>query len=175
VALFRRVSQAQIAKKTDGKGAEPMIKNANTDLIAGLLGLGITAAFWFSLDPEMTRLSNMFPKAMIRIMGLISVLLVIRSFLNPDRRNLFAEGSNRRVLVTAVHFFAWGMAIPRAGFFVSSVVVISSLVYYLALANRRVSVKVMSGWVLIIVFEVSFFYLIFTRLLHIPLPSGFLI
>jgi len=152
-----------------------MIKNANTDLIAGLVGLAITAAFWFSLDPEMTRLSRMFPRAMIKIMGLISVLLVIRSFVNPDRRNLFAEGSNRRVLVTAGHFFAWGVAIPYAGFFVSSVIVISSLVYYLALANRKVSLKVMSGWVLIVLFEVGFFYLIFTKLLHIPLPGGFLI
>jgi hypothetical protein len=152
-----------------------MIKNANTDLIAGLVGLGITAAYWFSLDPEMTRLSKMFPSAMIKIMGLISVLLVIRSFVNPDRRNLFAEGSNRRVIVTAVHFFAWGIAIPRVGFFVSSAVAISSLVYYLALANRRVTLKSMSGWVLIILFEVSIFYLIFTKLLHIPLPRGFLI
>jgi hypothetical protein len=151
-----------------------MIRNANTDLVAGIVGLCITAAFWFTLDPEMTRLSNMFPKAMIKIMGLISVLLLIRSFLNPDRRNLFAEGSNLRVIVSALHFFAWGIAIPHVGFFVSSIVVISSLVYYLALANRRVSLKLMGGWVMIVLFEVSFFYLIFTRLLHIPLPSGFL-
>ena len=151
-----------------------MTKNANTDLIAGLVGLALTSAFWFTLDPDMTRLSSMFPKAMIRIMGLISVLLIIRGFLNPDRRDLFSEGSNRRVIVTAVHFFGWGIAIPHAGFFVSSVVVISSLVYYLALANRTVSMKVMAGWVLIVLFEVSFFYAIFTRLLHIPLPAGFL-
>ncbi len=152
-----------------------MIRNANTDLVAGLVGLGVTAAFWLSLDPEMTRLSSMFPKTMTKIMGLISVLLVIRSFLNPDRRNLFAEGSNRRVIVTALHFFAWGIAIPNVGFFVSSLVVISSLVYYLALANRQVSYKLMAGWVMIVLFEVGFFYLIFTKLLHIPLPSGFLI
>ena len=151
-----------------------MIRNANTDLIAGLVGLGITAAFWFTLDPEMTRLSKMFPRAMIRIMGLISVLLVIRGFVKPDRRDLFAEGSNRRVIVTVLHFFAWGAAIAHVGFFASSVIVISSLVYYLALATRRVSFKVMTGWVAIVVFEVGLFYMVFTRLLHIPLPSGLL-
>lgn len=152
-----------------------MIRNANTDLIAGLVGLGITAAFWFSLDPEMTRLSNMFPKAMIRIMALISIFLVIRGFVKPERRDLFAEGSNRRVIVTALHFFAWGVAIPHVGFFVSSVLVISSLVYYLALANRQVSLKSMAGWVVIVIFEVGIFYFIFTKFLHIPLPGGFLI
>ncbi|HDR16323.1 MAG TPA: hypothetical protein ENN79_12730, partial [Desulfobacteraceae bacterium] len=101
-------------------------------------------------------------------------LLVIRSFMKADRSDLFSEGSNRRVIVTALHFFAWGIAIGYVGFFVSSVLVISSLVYYLALANRRVSLKVMTGWVMIVIFEVGFFYLIFTRLLHIPLPRGFL-
>ena len=151
-----------------------MIRNANTDLIAGAVGLAVTAGFWFTLDPDMTRLSSMFPKAMIRIMALISVLLVIRGFRKPERRDLFSEGSNRRVFVTALHFFAWGIAIAHVGFFVSSVVVISSLAYYLALANRSVSLKVMAGWVLIVLFEVGFFYLIFTRLLHIPLPRGFL-
>lgn len=152
-----------------------MIRNANTDLIAGVVGLVMTAAFWISLDPEMTRLSSMFPKAMIKIMGLISALLVIRGFVKPDRRDLFSEGSNRRVIVTALHFFTWGIAIPYVGFFVSSVVVISSLVYYLALANRRVTFKLMAGWLLIVLFEVGFFYLVFTRLLHIPLPRGILV
>jgi hypothetical protein len=152
-----------------------MIKNTNTDLIAGIAGLFITAMFWFTMDPEMTRMSRIFPKAMILIMFCVSAILVIKGFLKPERRNLFAEGSNRRVIVTALHFFAWGVAIPHVGFFVSSVVVISSLVYYLALANRQVSLKVMARWVVIVIFEVGIFYFIFTKFLHIPLPGGFLI
>jgi hypothetical protein len=151
-----------------------MIKNVNTDLIAGIIGLALTAAFRVTLDPEMTRLSKMFPKAMILIMACISAILVIRGILKPERRNLFSEGSNVRVIVTALHFFAWGIAIAYVGFFVSSVITISSLVYFLALANRSVSLKVMAGWVMIVVFEVGLFYLIFTRLLHVPLPRGFL-
>jgi hypothetical protein len=127
------------------------------------------------MDPEMTRMSRIFPKAMILIMFCVSAILVIKGFLKPERRNLFAEGSNRRVIVTALHFFAWGVAIPHVGFFVSSVVVISSLVYYLALANRQVSLKVMARWVVIVIFEVGIFYFIFTKFLHIPLPGGFLI
>ena len=151
-----------------------MIKNANTDLTAGIVGLAVTAAFWFSLDQEMTRLSIVFPKAMIRIMGCISAILVIKGILKPERSDLFSEGSNVRVIVTVAHFFAWGVAISYVGFFVSSVVAISSLVYYLALAGRRVSAKLMAGWFMIVCFEVAFFYLIFTRLLHVPLPRGVL-
>jgi hypothetical protein len=35
--------------------------------------------------------------------------------------------------------------------------------------------KLMTGWMIIVAFEVGFFYMIFTRLLHIPLPRGFLV
>ena len=151
-----------------------MIKNANTDLIAGIAGLSVTGVFWFTLDPEMTRLSIMFPRAMIMIMGFISALLVIKGVWKAERQDLFAEGSNLRVMVTALHFFAWGLAIPFVGFFVSSVVVMSSLIVYLALARRGYSVRIMAGWVLIVVVVVSFFYVIFTQLLHVPLPRGLL-
>lgn len=151
-----------------------MIKKANTDLIAGIVGLAVTAAFWLTLDPEMTRLSIMFPRAMTIIMGCISVVLVIKGFWKAERQDLFAEGSNFRVAVTALHFFVWGLAIPYLGFFVTSVCVMSSLIFYLARARRRYSPKVMAGWVLVVIFVVGFFYSIFTKLLHVPLPSGYL-
>ncbi|MGB5421897.1 MAG: hypothetical protein WBN03_07045 [Desulfobacterales bacterium] len=40
-----------------------MIRNANTDLLAGIIGLSLSLVFWFSIDREIMRLSNMFPKA----------------------------------------------------------------------------------------------------------------
>lgn len=151
-----------------------MIRNVNTDLTAGIIGAVVAGLFWFTLDTEMGWLSSIFPKAMIQIMALISILLIVKGLVRPERRNLFAEGSNRRVLVVALHFFAWGIAIPHLGFFVSSVVVISSLVYYLALVTHTVTLRRVAGWFAIVLAEVTFFYLIFTELLHIPLPRGWL-
>jgi hypothetical protein len=151
------------------------MNNANTDLAAGLLGLGLSIAFWLSIDEEIMHLSIMFPKAMIAIMALISVALLVKGFMNADRQALFSEGSNRRVLVTALLFFTWGIAIAYIGFFVSSVSVIFLLAAYLALARRRLNPGRLAAWVAIVVCEVAFFYLIFTRLLHVPLPEGVLI
>ena len=152
-----------------------MIKNANSDLWAGCIGLALSTAFWISIDEEIMRLSIMFPKAMIAIMALISILLLVKGILNAERQDLFGVGSNRRVIITALLFFAWGAAISYLGFFVTSVLAILAQAWYLALARRKVTLPALGLWLVIAAGEVAFFYLIFTRLLHVPLPKGILI
>ena len=149
-----------------------MIRNANTDLLAGTIGLGLSLIFWFSIDKEIMRLSIMFPKAMILIMALISVLLMIKGFLRADRQNLFDVGSNLRVAVTGVFFFAWGTAIAYLGFFTASVLAIFTMTAYLATVRRKLTPGILTIWLIIVIGEVAFFYLIFTQLLHVPLPQG---
>lgn len=151
-----------------------MTKSVNSDLIAGLAGLAITAVFWFSLE-DISRLSIIFPKAMVGIMALISSGLLVKGFISPERRPIFGTGDHRRVVVVGISLFVWIIAISWVGFYVSSVAIISFLVYYLALARRRVSLARFGMWVLIIACEVAIFYLIFTRLLYVPLPQGWLI
>ena len=152
-----------------------MIKNANSDLWAGCIGLALSVAFWFSIDDEIMHLSIMFPKAMIAIMALISILLLVKGILKAERQDLFNVGSNRRVLITALLFFIWGVAISYLGFFVSSVLAILAQAWYLALARRKVTLPTLALWLVVAAGEVAFFYLIFTRLLHVPLPKGILI
>ncbi len=150
-----------------------MIRNVNTDLVAGALGLLLSFAFWWLIDPEITHLSIVFPMAMITIMAIVSALLLIKGISRAaERGNLFEVGSNVRVAVTGLFFFGWAMAISHLGFFVASVVAIAAIAFYLALARRRVSPATFVGWVVIAAGEVAFFYFIFTRLLHIPLPEG---
>ena len=151
-----------------------MIKNANSDLW-GCIGLALSVAFWFSIDEEIMHLSIMFPKAMIAIMALISILLLIKGILKAERQDIFNVGSNRRVIITALIFFGWGVAITYLGFFVSSVLAILAQAWYLALARRKVTLPTLALWLVVAAGEVAFFYLIFTRLLHVPLPKGILI
>ena len=114
----------------------------------------------------------MFPRAMIDIMALISILLVIKGFLKSERLDLFTVGSNRRVVITGLLFFAWGIAISYLGFFVSSVLAILAQVCYLARARRKLTASSVALWLFIAAGEVAFFYLVFTRLLQVPLPEG---
>ncbi|KPJ77343.1 MAG: hypothetical protein AMJ54_08325 [Deltaproteobacteria bacterium SG8_13] len=134
--------------------------------------MGLSLTFWFSIDREIMRLSIMFPKAMILIMALISVLLLIKGFMKAERQNLFDVGSNLRVAVTGLFFFTWGVAIAYLGFFVASVAAIFAMTGYLATARRQLNLSVLAIWLFIVIGEVAFFYLIFTQLLHVPLPEG---
>jgi hypothetical protein len=150
-----------------------MIRNVNTDLVAGSLGLALSAGFWWLIDPEITHLSVVFPEAMIAVMGIVSALLFFKGLSKmADRQDIFAEGSNVRVLVTGIIFFGWAAGIAYLGFFVASVLAMSLLALYLAWARRRVKPLTFVFWVGIVACEVAFFYLIFIRLLHVPLPEG---
>jgi O-antigen/teichoic acid export membrane protein len=150
-----------------------MIRNVNTDLVAGALGLALSFAFWWLIDPEITQLSIVFPMAMIIVMAIVSALLFLKGLTKTaERQDIFAEGSNLRVLVTALFFFGWAVGIGYLGFFVSSVLAMSLLALYLALASRRVKPLSFALWMGIVACEVAFFFLIFTRLLHVPLPEG---
>jgi hypothetical protein len=153
-----------------------MIKNANTDLIAGLFGLVITGVFWFSIDPDISHLSIMFPKTMVILMGIISAALMIKGFIKTKAQHgdMFVEGSNVRWMITGVLFFMWVIAVAYIGFWVSSVVGITVIVSYLSCAVQRPSLLKVLGWVAIVAGEVTFFYLIFTRLLDVPLPADIL-
>jgi hypothetical protein len=153
-----------------------MIKNANTDLIAGIFGLIITGAFWFSIDPDVSHLSIMFPKAMIIIMGIISAALAVKGLIKTRAQygDMFAEGSNQRWIITGILFFMWVISVAYIGFWVSSVAGISVIVYYLSRASQRPSLLRVLGWVAVVVGEVTFFYLVFTKLLSVPLPAELL-
>lgn len=150
-----------------------MIRNVNTDLAAGILGLALSVIFWSLIDPEIMYMSTVFPKAMIIITGIVSILLFIKGLSKTaERSDIFNTGSNVRILTTVAFFFGWAVLIGLLGFFASSVVAMSVMVLYLAKACRKVGASIFTVWVGIVICEVAFFYLTFTRLLYVPLPEG---
>jgi hypothetical protein len=74
--------------------------------------------------------------------------------------------------VTGVLFFLWVLFMPVFGFFVSTVLFMTAIVGYLARARMRLTIGKFIVWVPIIIAEVTFFYLIFTKVLYVPLPEG---
>jgi hypothetical protein len=148
-----------------------MNREVNTELIGGIAGLLLTAVFFFGLE-DVSWMSIIFPKTVVYIMAIISVLLVIKGFVKPSRRRIFSDGSNTRWIVTGVLFFLWVLAMPFLGFFVSTVVFMVAIVAYLASARMPLTIMKFIIWVPIVIAEVTFFYLIFTKVLYVPLPEG---
>ena len=148
-----------------------MNREINTEIRSGVIGLMLTAVFFFALE-DISWMSIGFPKTVVYIMGLVSGILVVVGFIKPSRDRVFSVGSNTRWMVTSVLFFLWVLLMPAFGFFVTTVVFMTAIVGYLARTRMRVTIGKFMVWVPIIIAEVTFFYLIFTKVLHIPLPKG---
>jgi hypothetical protein len=148
-----------------------MNREINTEITSGVIGLMLTAVFFFALE-DISWMSIGFPKTVVYIMGLVSGILVVVGFIKPSRDRVFSVGSNTRWMVTSVLFFLWVLLMPAFGFFVTTVVFMTAIVGYLARTRMRVTIGRFMVWVPIIIAEVTFFYLIFTKVLHIPLPKG---
>ena len=148
-----------------------MNREINTEITSGVIGLMLTAVFFFALE-NISWMSIGFPKTVVYIMGLVSGILVVVGFIKPSRDRVFSVGSNTRWMVTSVLFFLWVLLMPAFGFFVTTVVFMTAIVGYLARTRMRVTIGKFMVWVPIIIAEVTFFYLIFTKVLHIPLPKG---
>ena len=148
-----------------------MNREINTGITSGIVGLMLTAVFFFALE-DISWMSILFPETVVYIMGIISVILVVRGVVRPSRDRIFSVGSNLRWVVTGILFFLWVILMPVLGFFVSTVVFMTAIVGYLARARTRVTMGKFAVWVPIVIAEVTFFYLIFTKVLYVPLPKG---
>ena len=146
-------------------------REINTDITSGVVGLMLTTVFFFGLG-NISWMSIIFPKTMLYIMALISGGLIVKGFVKPSQDRIFSVGSNMRWVVTGVLFFLWVLLIPVLGFFVCTVVFMTIIVGYLAGARQRLTLRKFMVWIPIVLAEVTFFYLIFTKLLHVPLPEG---
>jgi hypothetical protein len=102
----------------------------------------------------------------------MSGILVVMAFINPTHARIFSVGSNSRWIVTGILFFLWVIFMPILGFFVSTVVSMTAIVGFLARARMRVTIGKLMIWTPIVIAEVTFFYLIFTKILYVPLPEG---
>ena len=148
-----------------------MNREINTEIASGIVGLILSAVFFFALE-DISWMSILFPKTTVYVMALIAGALVVRGIVKPSRDRVFHVGSNVRWVVTGVLFFAWVLFMPVLGFFVSTVVFMTIIVGYLAQARTQVTIGKLMIWIPIVIAEVTFFYIIFTKVLYVPLPEG---
>lgn len=148
-----------------------MTWRVNTDLAAGLFGLAFAAIFWLSRG-RLGPLSALFPETVLILTAMISAMLLVKGVTRPSVRAVFDEGDRRRLVVLTLILFAWWWLIGWLGFAVASVLVMLTIVWYLALVEGQVSLPKVALWLGIVILEVGFFYLVFTRLLFIRPPRG---
>lgn len=148
-----------------------MTRRANTDLWSGIIGLAIAGVFWWGRG-EVGRLSVMFPNTLLILLAAFSAALVVKGLVRPDRRSIFSEGDRGKIIGTCAILFVWVVAISYIGFFLSSVAGFWGMACYLASSRRKVTMLLAAKLLCVVLVEVTFFYLIFAKLLYVPLPTG---
>ncbi|MBM9603895.1 tripartite tricarboxylate transporter TctB family protein [Desulfopila inferna] len=148
-----------------------MKREINTEIVSGMIGLILTAVFFFALE-DVLWMSLVFPKTMVYVLGIIACILVLKGAVKPSRNPVFNVGSNVRWIVTGILFFTWVLIMPVFGFFVSTVVFMTIIVGYLAQARTQLTIGKFMVWIPVVIGEVTLFYLIFTKVLYVPLPTG---
>ncbi|OBA00797.1 tripartite tricarboxylate transporter TctB family protein [Halomonas sp. G11] len=148
-----------------------MILRLNTDIAAGALGLVFGALLWFPKG-DIGRLSIIFPRAILLILALISIALVVKGFIKPSGRQIEITGSPRRLLTVMIGFFVWWGVVEILGFLLTTLIAFFALTWYLSRVETAVTWQRMLKWTPIIVALVGIFYLTFTEVLNVRLPSG---
>lgn len=148
-----------------------MILRLNTDIAAGALGLVFGAVLWFPRD-DIGRLSIIFPRAILLVLALISIALVVKGFIKPSGRQIEITGSPRRLFTVMIGFFVWWGVVDILGFLMTTLIAFFALTWYLARVETAVTWQRMLKWAPIIVALVGVFYLTFTEVLNVRLPSG---
>lgn len=146
-------------------------RSFNTDLLGGLLGLALAALFWFNREPW-SFWSAVFPNVVLVLIAVASVALLVKSMVRPHLRPLFTEGNRVRAAVTAAVLVVWSFAFARLGAALSSLLVFFGLVLYLATAERGLRAGRAALWLVVVTVLVGALYLVFTRVLNVPLPRG---
>jgi hypothetical protein len=152
---------------TTSRGRGPM----NSDLIGGVLGLALTALFWLSRE-DWSFWSAVFPNLTLAVLTLLSAALIVKGLVRPEKLPLLADGNRTRIIATALLLLAWAFALPRVGTLLSSAVAFYGLTVYLASATRQVTARLALRWAVVVAVELGLLYLIFARVLGVPLPRG---
>ncbi|SFI14425.1 tripartite tricarboxylate transporter TctB family protein [Modicisalibacter xianhensis] len=148
-----------------------MTLRLNTDLAAGVFGLLFAALLWFPRE-SMGRLSIIFPRAILVITVVISLALIVKAFTKPAARRVHVEGNPVRLAVMIVVLFVWWYAIGLLGFLLATAIVFFGLTWYLARVEGPVTMRRLAQWVPVVALLIGAFYLAFTQVLNVRLPSG---
>ncbi|EHA15558.1 tripartite tricarboxylate transporter TctB family protein [Halomonas sp. HAL1] len=148
-----------------------MILRLNTDIASGALGLVFGAVLWFPRG-DIGRLSIIFPRAILLVLALISIALIVKGFIKPSGRQIEITGSPRRLITVMIGFFVWWGVVEILGFLLTTVIAFFTLTWYLASVETAVTWQRMLKWTPVILVLVGVFYLTFTEVLNVRLPTG---
>ena len=144
------------------------------DRVAALLLLGVCVYAWIEAR-FFSPLSALFPRVVIIVLGALSLLLFVLSFVRPGEQMRFVliEGYAPAVALSALMMVAWIALIGVLGFLVTSLLMFSLMTVVLE-RGRRGALRTLLRVLTVCAVTVAFYYF-FDRLLLVSFPRGLLL
>lgn len=161
-------------KSVDGANSRP---GRNVDLMAAAAVAAIGAAFVTQLGGIKNSLDKMFPAFVLSVLGMLTLLLLVKAVARPDRRPVFTEARPRLALLFLALGVVWVAIIPAVGFFPAAYLLLTLCVLTLDDAPRgrglgRELARRLAVTLLVNAAMLAFVYVVFVRFLGIRFPGG---
>jgi membrane protease YdiL (CAAX protease family) len=143
----------------------------NTDRIAGALLLSVAALFWQQLLLVNNPLDRIFPRFILIVMTILSIVLLVKSFVKPDLKSLFCVENKKNLYIGAIGIIIWAVLLNVLGFIVSGISIYFGFSLVLGKDDKKTLRYILKS-LLISLIIVLIIYFLFSQCLEVPLPKG---
>jgi len=149
----------------------------NTDLIVAIFMLAVVVVFWIQLMSLKThrfyiQLDIIFPQFVLISMIVLSLILLIKSLREPDKKTLFLTTNKKKIIIVVIAGVLWVSLFSVLGFIISSIVFITFLTIILEEKSKNNLKKIILSVIFSLII-VTVAYFLFSNVLEVPLPKGF--
>lgn len=142
------------------------------DIVCGAILIVIAGAFWVQRDYN-DRLSGAFPDLVLAVLAVLGLVIIARGALRGDRSPGERQVNPRMLVIVSVLLAVWAIAMGLVGFTISSVLAFVAMA--LLVRQGRPTRRTLALDLTVGVVTVVGCFLIFTRVLLVPLPVSTLI
>ena len=142
----------------------------NSDIIIGVFTAALTILVYF-VTRDLSKLGVIFVNYVLTVMGCLSVIVLVKGFIRPEKLKFFESAVERNnILIGVVILLIYLIVLPLVGFLPSSYCFY--FVFNLYLAEERFTLKNILTSALLTFLVVTGFYVVFHYFLEVPLPVG---
>lgn len=143
-----------------------------TDIVAGAVLLAVTGVFWMQRDYT-SRTSGNFPDMVLLVIAALGIVIIVQGIRKGDKERTPREVDPRMLGAACGLMLVWGTLMGLIGFTISSV--IAFVVMALLIRRGRPTARTLLTDSAIGAVVVVGVFLVFTRVLLVPLPVSTLI
>ena len=142
----------------------------NSDIIIGVFTAALTVLVYF-VTRDLSKLGVIFVNYVLTVMGCLSVIVLAKGFIRPEKLKFFESVMERNnILIGVVILLIYLIVLPLVGFLPSSYCFY--FVFNLYLAEERFTLRNILTSALLTFLVVTGFYIVFHYFLEVPLPVG---